>query len=190
MFVHIRRAVVALVLLTLLTGVAYPLVVTGIARVFVPAKSAGSLSVRDGVAVGSRLLGQQFDDPKYFWGRLSATGAIPYDGLASAGSNLGPTNPALLDRTRERVRLLRDADRGNSAPIPVDLVTASASGLDPNISEASALFQVPRVARLRALDEARVRSLVLAHTETPDLRVFGERRVSVLELNLEMDSLK
>jgi K+-transporting ATPase ATPase C chain len=185
----LRPALALLALLTLLTGVIYPLALTGIAQAIFPGKANGSLIVRDGQAVGSALIGQSFDDPAYFWGRLSATGPEPYNAAASSGSNLGPLNPALLDEVQARIDALRAADPGSTAPIPVDLVTASASGLDPHISPAAALYQVPRVARARDLDERTVQALVDRYTEDRWLGAFGEPRVNVLNLNLALDAL-
>ena len=173
--------------LTLVTGVAYPLVVTGISHAFMPGKAMGSVVTRDGKAVGSSLLGQSFTSPGYFWSRPSVTGPQPYNGAASTGSNLSPTNPALLDAISARVKALREADPGNTAPVPVDLVTASGSGLDPHISPAAALYQVPRVARARGMTDARVRELVESQIEGRTFGVFGEPRVNVLKLNLALD---
>jgi len=195
MLAQLRAAIVALLALTLITGVAYPLLVTGIAQAAFPEKANGSLIVRDGKALGSRLVGQSFDEPRYFWGRLSATTDAdgkprPYNGASSTGSNLGPTNPALVDEVKARIDALRAADPGNVAPIPVDLVTSSGSGLDPEISPAAAEYQVRRVARLRGLDEARVRQLVADHTEGWQLGFLGEPRVNVLELNLALDAAR
>jgi K+-transporting ATPase ATPase C chain len=184
---HLRPAVVSLVLLTLITGVAYPLVVTLIAQVIFPSQGNGSLIENDGKVIGSRLIGQPFDDPKYFWGRPSATSPFPYNARASSGSNQGPTNPALTGAVEERVNALRAADPGNTAPVPVDLVTASASGLDPHISPAAALYQVRRVAKARNLDESKVRALVARHFEGRQLGFLGEPRVNVLALNLALD---
>jgi potassium-transporting ATPase KdpC subunit len=184
---QIRPAIVSLALLTVVTGVAYPLVVTGIAQVFFRDQANGSLIIKDLKVVGSSLIGQPFDDPKYFWGRPSATSPFPYNAAASSGSNLGPTNPALIEAVQGRVAALRAADPGNTAPVPVDLVTASASGLDPHISPAAALYQAARVAKARGLDEARVRQLVERHIERRQLGVLGEPRVSVLALNLALD---
>jgi len=180
-------AVGMLALLTLVTGVAYPLVVTGIAKAAFPDEANGSLIVRDGKVQGSRLVGQPFDDPKYFFGRISATAPVPYNGGASTGSNLGPTNEALTKVAKARIEALRAADPGNEAPVPVDLVTSSASGLDPHITPAGAEYQVRRVARVRGIPEARVRDLVAKHTEGRTLGVLGEPRVNVLALNLALD---
>ncbi|MCC7543027.1 MAG: potassium-transporting ATPase subunit KdpC [Deltaproteobacteria bacterium] len=190
MFSILRPAVLLLALVTLITGVVYPLVVTGAAQAIFPAQASGSLIESHGRVVGSRLIGQSFDDPRYFWGRPSATGPWPYNAAASAGSNLGPTHPALTTAVRERGAALRAAEpeRG-SAPIPVDLVTASGSGLDPHISPAAALYQVHRVAAARGLAEDRVLSLVLEHVEGRSLGVLGEPRVNVLLLNVELDEL-
>ena len=183
----IRPVLILFVLLSVLTGFAYPLLVTGIGRVVFPAQVSGSLVSRDGRPVGSSLIGQSFQDPKYFWGRISATSPMPNNGAGSGGSNLGPTNPALIDAVRGRIDALKAADPHNSLPIPVDLATASASGLDPHISPAAALYQVTRVARERHLDPVKVRQLVLAHVEGPQWWVFGEPRVNVLLLNLSLD---
>jgi len=190
MFRQARTTIVMLILLTILTGLAYPVVVTGIAQLIYPSQANGSLIVRDGRAVGSVLIGQSFDDPKYFWGRLSATAPFPYNGAASSGSNLGPTNPDLKKAAQGRMKLLRAADPSRQAAVPVDLATASASGLDPHISPASALYQVGRVARTRGLDEATVRRLVEQHIEGRLLGILGEPRANVLRLNLALDTLK
>lgn len=186
----VSQSLLMLVLLTVLTGVAYPLVVTGLAQALFHRQANGSLVVKDGKAVGSTLIGQQFSDPKYFWGRLSATTPNPYNGGSSSGSNLGPTNPALTEAAKQRIAALRAVDPGNTAPVPVDLVTASASGLDPEISPAAAQYQVARVARLRGLPVARVAALVAAHTRGRQLGVLGEPRVNVLQLNLALDALQ
>ena len=188
MLTHIRAAVVSLVLFTAVTGVAYPVLVTVIAQLAFPHRANGSLIVKGGKAVGSTLIGQPFDDPKYFWSRPSATSPFGYNAGASAGSNLSPTNADLIKTVQGRVDALRAADPGNAAPVPVDLVTASGSGLDPDISPAAALYQVSRVAKARKLDEAVVRSLVAQHTEGRQLGLFGEPRVNVLALNLALDS--
>jgi K+-transporting ATPase ATPase C chain len=183
----LRPAASLLIAFTLLLGVAYPLALTGIARLAFPSQAAGSLLRADGRIVGSRLIGQAFSDPKYFWGRPSATAPKPYNGIASTGSNLGPLNPALLEQVRANAKALRDADPGNTQPIPVDLVTASASGLDPGISPAAASYQAARVARARGLAVARVEALVRAHQQDSLLGFIGEPRVNVLELNLALD---
>jgi K+-transporting ATPase ATPase C chain len=188
MWAHIRASLIVLVVLTVVTGVIYPLVVTGIAQVAFPAQANGSLVVKSGKPVGSVLIGQPFDDPKYFWGRPSATSPFPDNAGASSGSNQGPLNPALAQAVQGRVDALRAVDPGNTAPVPVDLVTASGSGLDPHISPAAALYQVPRVARARKQDPAVVRALVEQHIEGRTLGVLGEPRVNVLALNLSLDS--
>ena len=176
-----------LLLLTILTGLLYPLAVTGIALVAFPHQAGGSLIREGDEIVGSSLIGQSFDDPKYFWSRLSGTGPFPYNGAVSSGSNLGPLNPALQDAVKGRVQALRDADPLLKGPIPVDLITASGSGLDPEISPASAEIQVRRVAKARKLMEEAVKSLVVKHTEQRQLGILGEPRVNVLELNRELD---
>ncbi|CAG0934404.1 Potassium-transporting ATPase KdpC subunit [Thermoflexales bacterium] len=185
---QLRPALASLALLTVLTGLVYPLIVTGIAQIVFPQQAQGSLIVKDGKAIGSELIGQSFDDPQYFWGRLSATEPFPYNAAASSGSNYGPLNPALLEMVQGRVAALKAADPDNTQPIPVDLVTASGSGLDPHISPAAAEYQVARVARRRGLDVSTVRQLVAQHTEGRDLAVLGEPRVNVLELNLALDA--
>ena len=185
---QLKTAIIVLVLLTLITGVIYPLVVTVIAQIAFPAQANGSVIVKDGEAIGSELIGQPFDDPKYFWGRLSATGPFPYNAAASSGSNLGPTNPALIAAGQTRIDALKAADPANTQPIPVDLVTASGSGLDPHISPAAAEYQVAHVARARGLDETVVRQLVAQHTQDRELGVLGDPRVNVLELNLALDT--
>ncbi len=191
---QLKPAIIILAVLTLITGVIYPLLITVVAQVAFPAQANGSLIMKDGQAIGSRLIGQQFDDPKYFWGRLSATSTYPYNAFdantltASSGSNYGPLNPALTQTMQSRIDALKAADPGNTQPIPVDLVTSSASGLDPQISPAAAEYQVARVARARGLDEAVVRQLVAAHTQPRDLDFLGEPRVNVLELNLALDA--
>ena len=187
MFKEFRPAVISFLLLTLLTGIAYPLLVTGISQVTMPAKANGSLIMKEGKPVGSSLIGQSFSDPKYFWSRPSATGPMPNNATSSGGSNLGPTNPALLDAVKGRVQALRDADPGNTQPVPVDLVTTSASGLDPHISPAAAEYQLARVARVRKLDPDALRKLVAEHTEGRQFGILGESRVNVLELNLALD---
>ncbi len=187
MLSQLRPAFFMLLILTVITGVIYPLVVTGIAQVAFPHQANGSLVVIDGRTYGSELIGQQFDDPKYFWGRLSAAG---YNASASAGSNYGPMNPNLFKAVQARIDALKAADPGNTAPIPVDLVTASGSGLDPHISVAAALYQVHRVAAARGWDEARVKSLVEKYTEGRQFGILGEPRVNVLLLNLALDGLQ
>ena len=187
MIKELKPALVLFVLLTLLTGVIYPLLVTGIAQVLFPGRANGSLIERDGKVRGSELIGQPFSDPKYFWGRPSATSPIPYNAGASSGSNLAPTNPALEEAVKARIAALKAADAGNPAPIPVDLVTASASGLDPHISPAAAEYQVGRVARVRGLDASAARALIAQYTEGRDFRMLGEPRVNVLRLNLALD---
>jgi K+-transporting ATPase ATPase C chain len=189
MLVHLRPAIVLLVALTVITGLVYPLVVTGIAQIVFPHQANGSLIVKDGKVLGSTLIGQPFDDPKYFWGRPSATSPFPYNAGASTGSNQGPTNPDLIKAVQGRVDALRAADPGNTAPVPVDLVTASASGLDPHISPAAAEYQLNRVARTRGLAPETVRNLVAQQTADRQWGVFGEPRVNVLELNLALDQL-
>jgi K+-transporting ATPase ATPase C chain len=185
----LRQSLMVLVALTLITGIIYPLAVTGIARGVFPNKANGSLVVQNDTAVGSALIGQPFSDPKYFWSRPSATSPVPYNAAASSGSNLGPTNPALLEAVQARIAALRAADPGNDQPVPVDLVTASGSGLDPHISPAAAYYQVGRVARVRGLSEEAVRALVAEHAQGRQWGLFGEPRVNVLELNLALDSL-
>lgn len=190
MFSHFRAAASLLALFTLLTGLIYPLTITAVAQIFFPWQANGSLIEQDGILLGSALIGQPFDDLRYFWGRLSATGPVPYHAGASSGSNLGPLNPALQKIVQSRVDALHAADPGNTQPIPVDLATASGSGLDPHISIAAALYQVPRVARQRGLSEEQVRRLVDEHVESRSLGIFGEPRVNVLQLNLALDSLQ
>ena len=184
---HVRAAIVSLIAFTVVTGIVYPLIVTGIAQVIFPSQANGSLIVKDGKPVGSSLIGQPFDDPKYFWARPSATTPFPDNAGASSGSNLSPTNPALVKVVQDRVDALRAADPGNTAAVPVDLVTASGSGLDPHISPAAALYQVSRVAKARKMDPQAVRKFVDRNTEGRWLGIFGEPRVNVLQLNLALD---
>ena len=193
---QLKPAIVLLLAFTLITGVVYPLIVTGVAQVVFPAQANGSLILKDGKSVGSELIGQSFDDPKYFWGRPSATGAFPYNAFSaetltgSSGSNYGPSNPALLAAVQGRVDALRAADPLNRDPIPVDLVTASGSGLDPHISLAAAHYQIPRVANARGLSQEAVRALVDQYTEGRQFGLFGEPRLNVLLLNLALEGLK
>ena len=187
---QLRPAVSVFALLTLVTGLAYPYAVNGLAQATFPAEAAGSLIVRDGQLVGSSLVGQNFTDPGHFWGRPSATGPQPYNGAASSGSNQGPLNPALADAVKARIAALRVADPDNTAPVPVDLVTASGSGLDPHLSPAAAEYQVARVARARGLDPEDVRALVAQHRSEPQFGLFGDARVNVLTLNLALDALR
>lgn len=190
MLSQLRPALVALIALTIITGVLYPFAITLIAQIAFPSQANGSLIVQNGNVVGSALIGQPFDAPKYFWSRPSATGPFAYNAGASSGSNLGPTNPALLEAVQARAQALRAADPNNTAPIPVDLVTASASGLDPHISVAAANYQIARVARARNLDVARVQQLVAQFTEGRTFGILGEARVNVLQLNLALDAVK
>ena len=185
----LRPALMSMVALTLITGGIYPAVVTGIAAVVFPAQAGGSLLVSGDSVLGSRFIGQPFSGPQYFWSRPSATGPVPYNGAISSGSNLGPTNPAQLEAVKARVEALRAADPGNTAPVPIDLVTASGSGLDPEISPAAAAYQVQRVARARSVAVEKVEALVAAHTLERQFGILGERRVVVLPLNLALDSL-
>jgi K+-transporting ATPase ATPase C chain len=189
MLANFRAAIITLAVLTALTGIVYPLLVTGIAQAVFPSQANGSLILKGGKAVGSALIGQPFDDPKYFWPRPSATSPFADNAGSSSGSNLSPTNPDLIKTVQGRVDALRAADPGNAAPVPVDLVTASGSGLDPHISLAAALYQAPRVARARKLDPQAVRQLVERHSEGRFLGILGEPRVNVLKLNLALESL-
>lgn len=190
MVTMIRSALMSLLLFTLLTGIIYPLVVTGIAQALFPGQAKGSIIIREGKPSGSSLIGQQFDDRKYFWGRLSATTPYPYNGASSSGSNAGPNNPALMKAVQARIDALHAAAPGNQATIPVDLVTASGSGLDPHISPAAAEYQLQRVAKTRGLDVEKVRGLIAEHTQGRWLGFFGEPVVNVLELNLVLDEGK
>ncbi|MCQ8130932.1 potassium-transporting ATPase subunit KdpC [Methylomonas rivi] len=188
MSTYLKPAAMLLLLLTLVTGAAYPALVTIIAQTVFPDQANGSLVKNDkGQPIGSELIGQTFSEPKYFWSRPSATGPYSYNAAASAGSNLGPTNPALTEAVSARIQALKDADPGNTAPVPVDLVTASGSGLDPHISIAAAEYQIKRIAKIRKIGEGKLRELVDAHTEGRQWLVFGEPRVNVLKLNLALD---
>jgi potassium-transporting ATPase KdpC subunit len=186
----IRNAVSMLVVMTVITGLVYPLIATGVAQVLFPHQANGSLIMLDGKPIGSELIGQGFDDPRYFWGRPSATAPQPYNGTASNGSNQGPTNPALHDAVQQRIDALHKVDPDNHAPVPADLVTASASGLDPEISPAAAQYQMARVARARKLNVDQVQQLVMQYTQGRQLGLLGEPRVNVLELNLALDKLQ
>jgi K+-transporting ATPase ATPase C chain len=179
-----------LLLLTALTGLVYPVVVTGVAQLVFPHQANGSLIMKGGNPVGSELIGQSFDDPKYFWSRPSATGPYPYNAAASSGSNLGPTNPDLLKAVADRAETLKQADPDNKAPVPVDLVTASGSGLDPHITPAAALYQASRVAKARGVPQERLEKLIAEHTEGRQLGFLGEPGVNVLKLNLALDAMK
>ena len=193
---QLRPALTLLMLLTVVTGILYPLAVTGIAQLVFPHQANGSLIMQEGQVVGSELIGQSFDEPKYFWGRLSATGAFPYNAFnaetltGSSGSNYGPLNPALVAAAQARMDALKAADPSNTAPIPVDLVTASGSGLDPHISVAAAEYQVHRVAQARGLTDEAVRELVARYTDGRQLGFLGEPRVNVLKLNLALDGIQ
>jgi len=190
MFTMIRNSLMSILLFTVITGLIYPLAVTGLAQVIFPSQANGSVITKNGKAIGSKLIGQQFEDPKYFWGRLSATGPYPYNGGSSSGSNLGQNNPALLTAVQARIDALRAADPGNDAKIPVDLVTASGSGLDPHMSQAAAEYQINRVAKTRGLDQTSIHTLIAKHTQGRWLGLIGEPVVNVLELNLALDGLK
>jgi len=190
MSMHYKPALIMLVIWTVLTGMVYPAVVTGVAQLLFPHQANGSLIEDEGGRpLGSQLIGQPFGDPRYFWGRLSATAPFPYNAGASSGSNLGPTNPALVDAVKARIQALQDADPEHRAPIPVDLVTASGSGLDPQITPAAAEYQINRVAKARHIDPQKLRDLVSQQTESRQWGIFGEPRVNVLRLNLGLDRL-
>lgn len=186
---YIRPAGCLIIAMTVLFGVIYPLVITAVGSALFPSQAAGSLIYAGKTLLGSRLIGQKFSDPKYFWGRPSATSPQPYNGLASGGSNLGPLNPALLDAVKANVKLLHDADPGNTKPIPIELVTASASGLDPDISLAAADYQASRVAQVRHIPLSTIQSLIRRHETGPFIGIVGEPTVNVLELNLALDLL-
>jgi K+-transporting ATPase ATPase C chain len=186
----LRQAIMCFVVLTVITGIVYPLVLTGIAQLIFPRQANGSLITINGKTIGSSLIGQSFSSPKYFWARPSATSPAPYNAASSSGSNLGPLNPALMDNVKARITQLKAADAASKQAVPVDLVTASGSGLDPDISPASAEYQVSRVAKARNLDETKIRELVVKLTKNRQLGIFGEPRVNVLELNLALDELQ
>jgi K+-transporting ATPase ATPase C chain len=190
MWKQLKPAFVMVLALTLLTGAAYPALVTGLAQLLMPQQANGSLIVKDGKVVGSKLVGQQWEGAQYFWGRLSATSPVPYNGANSGGSNYGPLNPALKDAVQARVAALKAADPAQTQPIPVDLVTASGSGLDPHISPAAAQWQLSRVAKARNLQPAQVQALIEQYTEGRQWGFLGEARVNVLELNLALDALQ
>jgi potassium-transporting ATPase KdpC subunit len=186
----LRPVLVLFVALTVVTGIVYPIVVTAVGQAVLPHQAHGSLIEKDGKAIGSEIIGQQFDAPYYFWGRLSATTPNPFNAQNSGGSNLGPTNPALADEVKGRLAALHDADPTNTAPVPVDLVTSSGSGLDPDISPAAAAFQADRVAKARGLSREQVDEVIARNTSGRQLGVLGERRVNVLKLNLALDQIK
>ena len=186
----IRPVIVLFLLMTVITGIAYPLVVTGLGQLLFPSQASGSLISKEGKVIGSRLIGQSFSDPKYFWSRPSATAPQSYNALASSGSNQGPLNPALTDAVKSRIDALHAADPTNKAPVPVDLVTASGSGLDPEVSLAAANYQAARVARVRGLSSEAVQGLIASHSQGKLMGLIGEPRVNVLELNLALDALK
>jgi potassium-transporting ATPase KdpC subunit len=185
---QLKSAFLVFLVLTVITGILYPLAVTAIAQILFHVQANGSIVLKDGKPVGSLLIGQQFNDPKYFWGRLSATSPVPYNGASSSGSNFGPLNTSLRQRVESRIKLLRNADPENKNLIPVDLVTSSASGLDPHISAAAAMYQVPRVARIRGISEEAVTNIVMRNVQSRFLGIIGEQVVNVLKLNIAMDT--
>ncbi|MCX5715101.1 MAG: potassium-transporting ATPase subunit KdpC [Candidatus Omnitrophica bacterium] len=187
---QIKPAILIFLVLSIITGIIYPFFITGIAQVFFPGQANGSLIYQNGKPVGSALIGQGFNDPKYFWGRISATSPVSFNAASSSGSNLGPSNPALLEAVKARVKTLRVSDPNNKNPIPVDLVTSSASGLDPHISLAAAYYQVPRIARLRGLSQDTIKAFIVKYTSGRLLGFIGESVVNVLELNLALDTYK
>lgn len=187
---QIRSAILMFVILSLLTGIFYPVFITGVAYIFFPHQATGSMLYQNNKLLGSALIGQEFTDPKYFWGRISETSPVAYNSSSSSGSNLGPSNPALIERVKARIRTLKEFDPNNTNPVPIDLVTSSASGLDPHISIAGAYYQIPRVARMRGLTEDTVKAIVNKHTNSRIFGLIGEPIVNVLELNLELDSIK
>jgi K+-transporting ATPase ATPase C chain len=187
---QIKSAILMFVILSLLTGIFYPAFITGAVYIFFPRQATGSMLYRNNKLLGSALIGQEFTDPKYFWGRISETSPVAYNSSSSSGSNLGPSNPALIERVKARIRALKEFDPDNTNPVPIDLVTSSASGLDPHISIAGAYYQIPRVARMRGLTEDTVKAIVNRHTNGRIFGLIGEPVVNVLELNLELDSIK
>ena len=187
---QIRSAILMFVILSLLTGIFYPAFITGAVYIFFPHQATGSMLYRNNKLLGSALIGQEFTDPKYFWGRISETSPVAYNSSSSSGSNLGPSNPALIEKVKARIRALKEFDPDNTNPFPIDLVTSSASGLDPHISIAGAYYQIPRVARMRGLTENTVKAIVNKHTNSRIFGLIGEPVVNVLELNLELDSIK
>ena len=187
---QIRSAILMFVILSLLTGIFYPVFITGVAYIFFPHQATGSMLYQNNKLLGSALIGQEFTDPKYFWGRISETSPVAYNSSSSSGSNLGPSNPALIEKVKVRIRALKEFDPDNTNPVPIDLVTSSASGLDPHISIAGAYYQIPRVARMRGLTEDTVKAIVNKHTNSRIFGLIGEPVVNVLELNLELDSIK
>jgi K+-transporting ATPase KdpC subunit len=187
---QIRSAILMFVILTLITGIFYPAFITGVAYLFFPRQATGSMLYQNNQLLGSVLIGQEFTDPKYFWGRISGTSPVAYNSSSSSGSNLGPSNPALIEKVKTRINALKEFDPDNTNPIPVDLVTSSASGLDPHLSIAGAYYQIPRVARMRGLTEDTVKAIVNKHTNNRLFGLIGEPVVNVLELNLELDNIK
>jgi len=187
---QLKTSILSLIVLSVLTGILYPLGMTGLAQVLFPRQANGSLILKDGKPIGSTLIGQPIDDPKYFWSRLSATGPQPYNASNSSGSNLGPTNPALIQEIQGRIDALHKADPDNHEAIPVDLVTSSGSGLDPHITPAAAYYQVKRVAKIRGVPEEALHAMIARHTAGRFLGLLGERAVNVLELNLELDGIQ
>jgi K+-transporting ATPase ATPase C chain len=187
---QIKSAILMFVILSLLTGIFYPAFITGAVYIFFPHQATGSMLYRNNKLLGSALIGQEFTDPKYFWGRISETSPVAYNSSSSSGSNLGPSNPALIEKVKARIRALKEFDPDNTNPVPIDLVTSSASGLDPHISIAGAYYQIPRVARMRSLTEDMIKAIVNRHTNGRIFGLIGEPVVNVLELNLELDSIK
>jgi K+-transporting ATPase ATPase C chain len=187
---QIKSAILMFVILSLLTGIFYPAFITGAAYIFFPRQATGSMLYQNNKLLGSVLIGQEFTDPKYFWGRISGTSPVAYNSSSSSGSNLGPSNPTLIEKVKSRIRVLKEFDPDNTNPVPIDLVTSSASGLDPHISIAGTYYQIPRVARMRGLTEDTVKAIVNRHTNGRIFGLIGEPVVNVLELNLELDSIK